>query len=119
MRRRLDERRRHEQDGILRRQQEAEATARAVRREVANSSGSSVTMPVATPQPSRPPSQNRQYNDTYVVGPPQIAIIILTSCVEMTVMHLGIRDTETARQDNLRLGTSSNLMLVYLPNLSS
>ncbi|CAL1709808.1 unnamed protein product [Somion occarium] len=82
---RLEEKRRQEQDGILRRQQEAEAAARAARRDVtygqtsvpnvlasrpeqnvyskrsndADAGRGEISMPVATPQPSRPASSSQ------------------------------------------------------------
>ena len=93
--RRADERRRQEQEGILRRQQEAEAAAKEVRRQIVTSSTLSAQprvdpagyyrrsqepetpartgppMAIATPQPSRPSSSLRGYNDQYNGAPPR------------------------------------------------
>lgn len=90
--RRNDERRRIEQEGILQRQHEAEAAAREVRRQIATTSSTpgpsrppmdayyrrsqepetpTHTIPVATPQPSRPSSsQERTLVNSYNSGPP-------------------------------------------------
>jgi hypothetical protein len=88
-RRRVEDRRRQEQEGIIRRQQESEAAAKEARRHISSISTSSsqprvdttayyrrsqepeaparpgASIPVATPQPSRPPSSSRTYNDHY------------------------------------------------------
>lgn len=104
MRRRASERRRAEQEGILRRQHEADAAAMETRRQIANTSNTSgqpmpdagtyyrrsqepetsartigprdVPRPVATSQPSRPPSssQQRSLNAPYVSGPPMMPL---------------------------------------------
>ncbi|KAI0943640.1 hypothetical protein AcW1_002756 [Taiwanofungus camphoratus] len=78
LKRRADERRRQEQEGIIRRQQEAEAAALAVRLDVAtrlspappagNSSQQTPrNIPVAAPQPSHPSSssQGQSFVDPY------------------------------------------------------
>ncbi|KAH9947862.1 hypothetical protein B0H21DRAFT_736658 [Amylocystis lapponica] len=63
--RRVEEKRKQEQDGIIRRQREAEAEALAARMDIATrlspspAVGSS-SQQVAAPQPSRPPSSQRQ-----------------------------------------------------------
>lgn len=83
----VDERRSQEQDGIARRQQEAEAAARAARRDIARLTPSPVGAPpyrptngdagsrnpphqVYAPQPSRPPppSQQSSFSDPYGTG---------------------------------------------------
>lgn len=88
--RRADERRRLEQEGILQRQHEAEVAAREARRQIASVSSvvsptrpapdayyrrsqepdtPTHTIPVATPQPSRPPSSQQQQGNHYGSGP--------------------------------------------------